>query len=220
MDSVCEMPSSLESLCVTGLYLGSVTVERLGAMIEKMKSLRSVKFLKNDTPPDAAIGRSGARAMGDYLATPSKLRDLSLASLKEFDQEQVVSIAKGLKNNHGLQILKIEGLHAAPDAKYFAVFLKFNTRLLALDLSGNNINDIGASDIARMLKFNKSLRRLDLSKNSVTYRGAVPLVEALASNGVLKELALWGVSDDEKQRPLASALSRNRALRSGASQPR
>ncbi|KAL3255864.1 hypothetical protein MRX96_046660 [Rhipicephalus microplus] len=262
MDSICEMPSSLESLCITGLYLGSVTVERLGAMMEKMKSLRSVKFVKNDMPPGAgkelmrgmcknnnletvslshvAMGRSGARALGDYLATHSKLRELSLASLKKFGQEQVVSIAEGLKNNHGLQILKIEGLHVDPgsigsfaetltrhsslkyltvtgcslaevDTKYFAVFLKFNTRLLALDLSGNNIDDIGANDIARMLKFNRSLQKLDLSKNSVTYRGAVPLVEALASNGVLKELALWGVSDDEKERPLASALSRNRA---------
>ncbi|KAL3237278.1 hypothetical protein MRX96_048201 [Rhipicephalus microplus] len=236
MDSICEMPSSLESLCVTGLYLGSVTVERLGAMIEKMKSLRSVKFLKNDMPPDAgeelmkgmcknsnletvslshvAIGRSGARAMGDYLATPSKLRELSLASLKKFDQEQVVSIATGLKNNHGLQILKIEGLHVAPGSiGSFAEMLTGHSslKLLALDLSGNNIDDIGANDIARMLKFNRSLQKLDLSKNSVTYRGAVPLVEALASNVVLKELALWGVSDDEEERPLASALSRNRA---------
>ncbi|KAL1463990.1 hypothetical protein MTO96_043072 [Rhipicephalus appendiculatus] len=259
MSSICEMPA-LESVSITGLFLGERTATQLGATIATAKSLRSVNFMKNDMPPGAgeelmkavcqnrnleavrlsyaAIGAGGASALGEYLATSPKLRYLSLLYLIYFDDEQMSSIIEGMQTNHGLENLHIEGVHVAPsstvsfaevlrshrtlkdltvtschlgeaEANSFAVLLEHNTTLLGLDLSRNEIGNIGAIRIARSLKINEHLQKLDLSKNCITHQGAAPLAEALASNRVLKELALWDVSDEKKQRPLASALSRN-----------
>ncbi|KAL1475299.1 hypothetical protein MTO96_037386 [Rhipicephalus appendiculatus] len=182
--SICEMPF-LESLSITGLFLGARTVARLGAMIAKdlIKGVCQNSNLEAVRLSYAAIGTGGGSALGEYLATSSKWRYLSL--------------------------LYFSCHLAEAEANSFGVLLESNTTLLGLDLSSNEINDIGAIRIARSLKFNEHLQKLDLSKNCITYQGAAPLAEALASNRVLKELALWDVSDAKKERPLASALSRN-----------
>ncbi|KAH7932475.1 hypothetical protein HPB52_024513 [Rhipicephalus sanguineus] len=165
IDSICEIPA-LESLSITGFFLGSRTVERVGAIIAKVKSLRSVKFARNEVHP-------------------GPLRDLSLSD-EEFDEYQMSSILEGLRTNHSLHELHFEGLdvaqvymvglalvlrsHAAlkyltvtrchlaeAEANFLAVLLECNTRLLGLNLSCNEINDIGAIRIARSLKLERGL---------------------------------------------------------------
>ncbi|KAH7967990.1 hypothetical protein HPB52_005106 [Rhipicephalus sanguineus] len=184
IDSICEM-TALESLSITGFFLGSRTVERVGAIIAKVKSTRSVKFARNEVPPGA-----GLDVAPGYM----------------------VGLALVLRSHSALEYLTVTRCHLAEaEANSSAVLLECNTRLLWLNLSCNEINDIGAIRIARSLKVNVSLQKLDLSENDLTYQGAVALVEALASNRVLKELKLWHVEDERKERPLASALSRTAA---------
>ena len=50
--------------------------------------------------------------------------------------------------------------------------LKSNTTLTVLDLSENNIGNVGAADLAEALKSNATLTRLDLSLQLV-YNGRI-----------------------------------------------
>ena len=57
-----------------------------------------------------------------------------------------------------------------------------------LDLSENNIGDVGAAGLAEALKSNATLTRLDLSENNIGGVVAADLSEALKSNG---RIAAW-----------------------------
>lgn len=61
---------------------------------------------------------------------------------------------------------------------------------MSLNLSGNNINDVGAQALAEMLKINTTLESLELNCNGIEYDGAVALAESLVENTSLKVLAL------------------------------
>lgn len=80
--------------------------------------------------------------------------------------------------------------------------LRSNTRLLALNLSGNNIGDVGAEALAKALygptdsvvfddyESRSALQSLDLSRNNIGDGGAYALAEALQHNTSLKSLDL------------------------------
>ncbi|KAL1440952.1 hypothetical protein MTO96_008998 [Rhipicephalus appendiculatus] len=238
--SLCKMPA-LETIVIYKLPIGPSAAASIGDMVAKTECVRSIKFLENDMTPEAgtalmkglcrntsleliwlsynALGIGGARFLGDYLATSTKLRDLSLSDVPCFDEEQLVLIAEGMKTNRSLEKMKIHSCHVSPagidrlaevlktnttlkhlavsacnlgqaETKSLAILLEFNAGLLEVDLRDNMINDFGAVRLATALKFNTHLETLNLETNRINSQGVLSLVQALASNKVLKELRL------------------------------
>ncbi|KAL1479801.1 hypothetical protein MTO96_051571, partial [Rhipicephalus appendiculatus] len=246
--SLCKMPA-LETIDIFKLPIGPSSAARIGDMVARTESVRRIKFLENGMRPTAgtelmqglccnrsleliwlgynALGIGGARFLGEYLATSSNLRDLSLSNVPCFDEEQLILIAEGLKTNRSLVKLKIHNCHVTPagidrlaevlktnstlknlavsacnlaqaEAKSLAILLEFNAGLLEVDLWHNIINDFGAVRLATALKFNTHLETLNLEANRITSQGVLSLVEALASNKILKELRLGSFAGQDE----------------------
>ncbi|KAL1440948.1 hypothetical protein MTO96_008994 [Rhipicephalus appendiculatus] len=263
--SLCKMPA-LETIDIFKLSVGPSAATRIGDMIARAKCVRNVKFLENDMSPEAgtelmkglcrnssleliwlddnALGIGGARFLGEYLATSSKLRDLSLSDVPCFDEQQLLFIAEGLKTNFSLEKLKIHGCHVTPagidrlaevlksnstlkhltvsscnlaqaETKSLAILLEFNAGLLEVDLSDNLISDVGAVRLAQALKFNIHLETLNLEANHINSQGVVSLVEALACNNVLKELRLGCFEAEDEEDERAVTTALNRIAAHG-----
>ena len=56
--------------------------------------------------------------------------------------------------------------------KILSHILHKNTKLISLNLEGNNITDIGATHISNMLKVNTTLTKLNLNNNKIKDKGA------------------------------------------------
>ncbi|KAH7976303.1 hypothetical protein HPB52_011422 [Rhipicephalus sanguineus] len=230
------MPA-LESLCIAGLFLEASTAARLGGMIAKVKSVRSVKFLRNNMPPEAgeelmkgvcqnstleviwlshnAIGRGGAHLLGDYLATSFKLRDLSLCSLRGHHEEQLAYVTEGLKTNRGLERLQIDGCRVAPGCMVsFAEVLKNHGTLKHVTVTNCLLGEAEAKSFAVLLEYNASLLELDLSCNTIGDIGAIRLAGSLKFNVHLQKLNLAVNSiTSHGAVPLVEALASNRVLK-------
>ncbi|XP_065279976.1 uncharacterized protein [Dermacentor albipictus] len=258
--SLCKMPA-LEYICISKLSVTPSAAARIGDMIARAKCIRKVKFLENDMSPEAgtelmkglcrnsgleliwlddnALGTGGARFLGEFLATSTTLRELSLSDVPCFDEQQLVFIAEGLKTNRSLEKLEIHGCRVAAggidrlaevlknnstlkylevsacnlaqaETRSFAILLEFNTGLLEVNIRDNLIDDIGAIRLAQALKFNMHLEKLNLEANNINSPGVVSLVEALASNSVLKELTLGCVEAEDEEDERAVTAALNR----------
>lgn len=86
--------------------------------------------------------------------------------------------------------------------------------LVELDLSYNEIGDMGAAELADGLAYCDSLTALSVKANRITSAGAQALASALASNNVLYRLNLDmnGIAD-EGARALAGVLASNSVLK-------
>ena len=63
--------------------------------------------------------------------------------------------------------------------------------LNTLDLSHNNISNVGATDLAQALHHNSTLKGLSLSHNNISDVGATDLAQALHHNSTLERLDLY-----------------------------
>ncbi|WP_342269845.1 leucine-rich repeat domain-containing protein [Rickettsia endosymbiont of Orchestes rusci] len=98
-------------------------------------------------------------------------------------------------------------------AKELAAALKSNNSLTYLNLWNNNIGDVGAKFLAAALKSNNSLTYLDLNSNNIGKVGAKELAVALKSNNSLTYLYLGGNNiGDVGAKELAAALKFNNSL--------
>ena len=76
------------------------------------------------------------------------------------------------------------------DGLTIAQALRSNSTLTTLDLSGNKIEDTGATAIAEALKSNFTLTTLDLHGNEIEDKGAAAIAHALIYNSILTTLSL------------------------------
>ncbi|KAK8769784.1 hypothetical protein V5799_013749 [Amblyomma americanum] len=247
--SLCKMPA-LESICISKLSMTPSAAGRIGDMVARSKCIRKVQFLENNMSPNAgkelmqglcrnanleviqlddnALGYDGARFLGEFLATSSKLQELSLREVPCFDEQQLIVVAEGLKMNRSLYKLEIHNCCVTrggidrlaevlkdnstlkcltvtacnlgqPETKSFAILLEFNSGLAEVNLRENLIDDIAAIWLARALKFNRHLEKLNLEANQINSQGVVALVDALTSNSALKELTLGCVDPDDEE---------------------
>ena len=73
-------------------------------------------------------------------------------------------------------------------AKYLADYIKFNNSIEILNLSENQIGEEGAKYFGEALKVNSSLQNLDLEKNQIGDEGAKALVKVLINSDSLELL--------------------------------
>ncbi|XP_058011396.1 capping protein, Arp2/3 and myosin-I linker protein 2 [Ahaetulla prasina] len=65
-----------------------------------------------------------------------------------------------------------------------------NSHLVALDISGNAIGDLGAKILAKALSVNKTLRTLMWDRNNITLYGFLDVISALERNFILTKMPL------------------------------
>nr|MBA2544289.1 hypothetical protein [Deltaproteobacteria bacterium] len=147
-----------------------------------------------------AAGPRAAEALGELIATTTRLRSLQLSASRFTGC--IEPIVAGLACNRSLEELGLASCGIDPRGGVaIAKALTRHPRLLRLDFAiapsaralqepPNRIGDLGAPGLAELLRANGPLRALDLRENSITSRGAFPILEALHANHHLVELKL------------------------------
>lgn len=258
--ALCKM-TTLETLSADRLIVQPQLAARLADMFARSRTLRTVELLENDMSPTAAdkvmqglcknlklrvlrstdnsLGDIGAEAIGKLLGNgSSELEELSLKSIENFSETQVVSIVVPIAINHSLRTLVLHACCLTPVsgaalmdalaanntlttlslvacnvghgiARAFAHLLEVNTSLQDIDLKHNRFDDVTTMALARSLTFNRTLRRLNLERNDIGAEGVILLVDALTKNNTLTELMLGYVDIDDDAIPdLSRSLQR------------
>jgi hypothetical protein len=147
-----------------------------------------------------AAGSAAAEALGELLATTTRLRSLQLSASRFTDC--IAPIARGLAHNRSLEELGLATCGITPGGgTAIADALVRHPHLLRIDFAiapssralaepANRIGDAGAPALANLIRANGPLRSLDLRENSITSKGAFPILEALYANHHVVELSL------------------------------
>ena len=127
------------------------------------------------------IGDSGAEAFAGALQSPAI--QLSLVNLEwcKITSLGVEALAGALQTNRSLKCLSLKCSDISCSATALAEALRLNRTLTHLDLSGNNISDLGTEVICKALQSNHVMTHLILGGNTIGNSGAEALAEALQS---------------------------------------
>jgi len=142
------------------------------------------------------LGDNGAKSVG-----------LGLARMKHLSNLKVLKLCNAAIGDKGARLLK-QGL------------CRGKSPLSDLSLAGNDIGDIGASEIASLLisrcrdkDKNPAILRLNLSRNKIRANGANAIAKGLHQNNILLELNLGqNELDDEGAHELSKAISVHKQL--------
>ena len=143
------------------------------------------------------IGDSGAAAIGEALQSNRNLTHLYLNSNKIGDRG-AVALAQALQSRRTFTQLNSMQQRSVYDsgavelhyALVKALHGTYDTQLIRLDLSLNEISSSGATALADALQYNHTLERLDLSGNKIECSGTAALAKALRTNQTLTHLDL------------------------------
>ena len=133
-----------------------------------------------------------------------------------FDSHSVSTLFNALVTNKSLQKLHLDHnrLPIEEDSMFtLTTALPFNVSLTYLDLSWNQISDVGGSFLAVALNCNSSLESLILAHNSLTDVCVVAMANCLRVNTSLCELNLFGNNiTDAGESVLADSIRYNSSL--------
>jgi len=103
---------------------------------------------------------------------------------------EIKAIFAAVKDKTALQVIDLSCNDITDvGAQHICQFLHGNTSLVALALKGNEFGDEGCRLLCQAVKFNRSLKVLDLSHNPLGRKGATPhLAELLETNEGLDDL--------------------------------
>ena len=133
-------------------------------------------------------------ALLDYLRQKSALLQLNISATCLLSSDMEV-ICRGLIQGQGVSQLKelLVGknkLNALVSKTIAQVIASHQCSLQAIDLSWNDFDSVGATDLSNGLANNISLLKFDLSANSIEDLGGQQLAASLSSNKTLTELDL------------------------------
>ncbi|OQR95756.1 hypothetical protein THRCLA_07598 [Thraustotheca clavata] len=146
-----------------------------------------------------ASARAGIKASCELAKSIAKnltkLVELDLSDCS-FDEEGAQALADAIRKQPNLKVLKLRDASLGPDGAMVVVNAISNLRLTSLDLSGNELEDEGMSNIVsgpHSLEAQMDLTVLRLDENECTSKGlAVFADEIRASLPKLEELSLCG----------------------------
>ena len=116
-------------------------------------------------------------------------------------------------NNSTPDSLNLSGQCDGDVVLFIAFGLCINRTIRTLDISNNNITDLGAQEIAEALHENTTLQMLNISYNIVQFHGVKAIAGALHNNRTLQNLDISNNNiHDEGAKVIAEALYENRTL--------
>ncbi|KAJ1550298.1 hypothetical protein HK096_007716, partial [Nowakowskiella sp. JEL0078] len=127
-------------------------------------------------------------------------------------------IAEMLKDNNSLKVLIIFGnKFTDTEAEHFAEALKENSTLqvsLVLDLSKNQIGDIGAIALGTGLIENDTLKEINIGWNQIRSKGFNGFLLQLKDNASITHINMENNGFGDNGGPLVAYLSRNNTIQS------
>ena len=116
-------------------------------------------------------------------------------------------------NNSTPDSLNLSGQCEGDGVSLIAFGLCNNRTICTLDISNNNISNLGAQEIARALHMNQTLQTLNISSNNIQFDGIKAMAKALHENQTLQTL---NISSNDIQvdgaKAMAKALHENQTL--------
>lgn len=158
-----QLSSSLKSLTIKA---SGVDDDRCRVICQSLLKNKTMEYLDLS---NNKIGYSGSRAVAAVLASP----ETALSTLKmqnnPFGSEAAFCIGKALMVNKTLHHLDLRLCQIGDEnGSKFLGFLKHNSIIKSLDLSGNILGALSASALADLLKHNgKTLRTINISCNKL-----------------------------------------------------
>jgi len=153
-----------------------------GTALQVNQAITTLWIARND------VGIIGGRALGAALECNKTLCDLYLDCVL-LDNSAVTSIANALQINKTLTHLGIID-NGLTEVRSIADMLNFNSTLLTLDLSQNNLGCNTAAFLAVALNRNHTLESLILDQNNINGSGGLELAAMLINNHGLLSLSL------------------------------
>ena len=135
-----------------------------------------------------AIGEQAADDIGNFLSKNTELKELDL-SHNNLDATGISNICRNLNISHLTKINISNNAIGEQAADDIGNFLSKNTELIELDLSHNNLDATGISNIFRKLNISH-LTKINISNNAVGEQAAGDIGNFLSKNTKLKELDL------------------------------
>ena len=230
-----ENNKTLLELDVSRCYIKEADLQKITEGLTENKTLQSLNVSHN------SLGNSGITYFAECLQKNCTLKQLDLSdtgiyvwennykpvstgigqlckSLKHlnisknwifFDELLVHSNFLGSNNTVSklaMSICDISGSGAE-------LIAEVNTTLRALDISHNELNDVGIIKIADSLKHNNAIQELNLSSTHMTSSGAKQIAETLYVNTALRELNIsYNTLESDGVAAIAECLKKNVTL--------
>ncbi|CAF2045134.1 unnamed protein product [Rotaria magnacalcarata] len=146
---------------------------------------------KSDTP-DTLMHQDGRiEELMELMESIDFYSEVDLSSKKIGDQDMNVLCKKVIVDKKCGKLRLERNEISGEGAKILADRLYNNTSLVELNLSNNQISDIGTHDLAQALSIdNQTLEWLDLDSNNITDEGAGYLADMLKTNTTIQMLSL------------------------------
>lgn len=204
-DTVSEFVEALpgnDGISFLSLLASDYGCEYIFNALSAIKTISRVRLSRNMLTPETCAKITA------ILKTNTTIREMSLNGNNVGDD---AGIADVLKNN--IRLWKLDLCHCnLSSVVNLAESLQFNSHLVALHLSDNNIGVEGGIALGRMLQTNITLNTLVLNRTHIT-SGAIGIANALMINSTLQTLSLHGCGlDIATGLAFATALEHNRGL--------
>ena len=173
--------SKLKLLNLKSNYITGQVVEQLANVIKNNSNLNYLGLANNGLGPSANV----------ILKTLKKISKLRILNLQHNDMtcEVAEDLANVIKNNSGIEELRLSYNRFKSSASVILQALKENSKLRILQLSSNSMAGQVAEDLASVIKTNSNLEQLGLGNNKLG-SSAVVILQALTQNCRLKLLNL------------------------------
>lgn len=140
-----------------------------------------------------------------------------------FGDEGALFLANVVKGNKQLEILHINTQHnylsqtdnriAGQGMRVLALALRMNKNVHTLNLSQNNLGDVGAKHVAYMLQ-NCGIKHLNLDYNDIKADGVEKIADSLRDNRTLESLSLVdNLAKDKGAQALARMIEHNKKVK-------
>ena len=196
--------SQLVVLDLSGNNMNGEVVEHLANVIKNNSGLQHLGLADNNI-------NSKAVAVLQALKNNSQLVTLDLRR-SGITGEVAEDLAQVIQNNSDLKELVLSSNDLKSSGAIVLQALARSSQLTSLDLSGNNMTEVVAEDLANVIKNNAGLRHLSLAGNYLKSKALI-ILQALTENSQLVVLDLSGNNmNGEVVEHLANVIKNNSGL--------
>lgn len=176
---------SLQTLAIPFTGLGDTTCFAIARALKKGSSLVSLDLAGN------RLTASGVTALADALPSSAQLEILVLTA-NPIGDKGALSLAAALPAAAALRSLRLDGcnISSSPCGRLAASLA--SSHVAELDLSSNEVGDMGAWELAWRLPECTSVRELRLASNEIEEDGGAELLTAMNASAHLARLDLRG----------------------------
>ena len=205
MEKCLSVNTTLQSLTLCGI--GSTGLNNIKALLLNNKILNLSELNLS------WINMSSKPTDGSNVLLQTKFPVHNEMTDSSVSREVTVNILWDGTNNSIPDSLHLSGQCDGDGVLFIAFGLCNNRTICTLDISNNNISDLGAQEIVRALHENTTLQTLNISYNSIQFDGAKAIAGALYENIALKSLDISNNNIHvEGAKVVAEALYENRML--------